>query len=869
MLLINKFLKMKQKKLEGASSWLMLLCVLVIITSSRLKAEVVPIWNDDSTEKVIDVGTYESFNSVLFLERDTSLMDNVDSESNSLFNLELTTGDPEIRCKDIVKEICGGEDGVNVDSFNVTITQGENVTITYFLWDISFYADPGAWIHNAFANPDEYLVEPGDFFPIGNTRVIAFARNSFGTSTCSFFVRVSVNSLGNENDADCDGVSTDIDCDDNDASVMTTNENDADCDGVVTEDDCDDNDASITTSNKEDSDGDGVNDCDDICEGSNDMMDTDNDGIPDGCDDCEDVDEDGVCAVDDCDDNDASVGSNANDMDCDGVPTDEDCDDNDPDVTTTETPECTIIGTDNVNLENGNTVIGDVCLMPNADVIPTFYFNTVSTGDSPDVTVNDGETLVLNGQVFEKIEVKEGGTLTFTESNIFINELKTEKHTTIKFADCANVFINKKLELQEYSNFNPEMNNVTLFVDDNVLIKKGSSVSAHIYANTHEIKAEGDKNYPIYMKGMFVAKKVEGKKYVTWEGSAYCSPCPIEIPEPTVTCECNGGLVEVTFYYDGALSDLSTNSGTIADNTGGIFTVSNNGVNLEKNLEISTGGNTAEIHTSCSQDILGVTFPGGINVIGYIDSEGNVSSVDGCEQAVVCDCDGKIVEMTVVYGGSGVVNITVGDDENGNNPIQSFDDVKNGDVLIADKVGDIGNWWYWSVNGTVDASIHTSCSDDILGNVDADKSDFGDFGAYPDPADGDNGTFLVVSHTDDKGNVCSIPIPDNTAGRSGNTSAKGSDVVSKDEFNKENPKVDINVKSWPNPTRDNFNIRITSNNLKELVKVQVLNIMGQTVISDSFNTNQDYKFGNKLESGLYFVKVSQGENLQTLKLMKY
>ena len=41
---------------------------------------------------------------------------------------------------------------------------------------------------------------------------------------------VSTNTI----DADCDGVPTGIDCDDNDASVTSTNINDADCDGVPT-----------------------------------------------------------------------------------------------------------------------------------------------------------------------------------------------------------------------------------------------------------------------------------------------------------------------------------------------------------------------------------------------------------------------------------------------------------------------------------------------------------------------------------------------------------------------------------------------------------------------------------------------------------
>ncbi len=55
----------------------------------------------------------------------------------------------------------------------------------------------------------------------------------------------------NPMDKDCDGVHVDIDCDDNDPNVTTTNVNDADCDGVPTDIDCDDNDPTVTTTNEE------------------------------------------------------------------------------------------------------------------------------------------------------------------------------------------------------------------------------------------------------------------------------------------------------------------------------------------------------------------------------------------------------------------------------------------------------------------------------------------------------------------------------------------------------------------------------------------------------------------------------------------
>ena len=46
-------------------------------------------------------------------------------------------------------------------------------------------------------------------------------------------------------DADCDGVPVDSDCDDTDANITNTSENDADCDLVITADDCDDTDPAI------------------------------------------------------------------------------------------------------------------------------------------------------------------------------------------------------------------------------------------------------------------------------------------------------------------------------------------------------------------------------------------------------------------------------------------------------------------------------------------------------------------------------------------------------------------------------------------------------------------------------------------------
>ena len=63
-------------------------------------------------------------------------------------------------------------------------------------------------------------------------------------------------------DADCDGVLTDDDCNDEDPELFDA-ANDVDCDGVLSEDDCDDTDPSLTP---EDADLDGFSTCSGDCD---------------------------------------------------------------------------------------------------------------------------------------------------------------------------------------------------------------------------------------------------------------------------------------------------------------------------------------------------------------------------------------------------------------------------------------------------------------------------------------------------------------------------------------------------------------------------------------------------------------------------
>ncbi|NND12279.1 MAG: T9SS type A sorting domain-containing protein [Flavobacteriaceae bacterium] len=854
---------------------------------------------------------------------------------------------------------------------------------------------------------------------------------------------------------------------------------------------------------------------------------------------------------------------------------------------TEEVPDCALIATDEVHLHGDNDVIGNVCVtdengdiklhdeshvdgavkadevdidndssagsimeMP-ADVeIPQFYYNTLCDDASIEVVVDKDDTVELTGNNYKRVEIKEGATVTFTQENIFICELKTDKGVTLNFAECANLIIDKDVEFDEYTNFNPQMNQVSMFVDGNVRVKKGSSISSHIHVNDNVIKTEGDDGKEILMKGVFIAKKIEGK-HTTWQGNGYCDPCPVEVPPTVADCECDGGINEVTFSYPGELSDLSTddsdatitdngdgtftiasndggklsdpeifvngisagefhascsdnlleeyysegivvveyidvegsvisietcpynppvpdceckggmvsvtftymgsetlstNSGVITNNGDGTYTVSDNGEKLDGNLEIYVGGNTAEIHTSCSQDIVGVNFAG-VTVIAHTDTEGNMTTLDGCFQAPVpdCGCEGGIVEVSFSYGGElsdlttnddnafftdngdgtftldtyngeklsnpdifvngvdagefhsscsqnllenvygqgivvveyvdeegsvtsietcpfdqpgqdcecdgGIVSITFEypgelSDLSSNDSDATITDNGDGTFTIASNDGDKLNNPDMFINGTDVGELHASCSDNLLGVVLGDitvisyiDKEGGELsietcpvececsggllevtfaydgagvptsnsGSVTDNNDGtytvyDNGVKLekdleittalgmaeihtscsqdilgvtfsggvtVIEHVDSNGSVCSINFDGGVKRQGAGTTSKGGDVKAQDELIIETPKVEFAVRSWPNPSQNDFNIRISTDNTVDPIKVQVFDITGKTVHIDSIDSNMNYRFGNELGSGLYFVKVAQGNNVKTLRLMKY
>jgi hypothetical protein len=151
--------------------------------------------------------------------------------------------------------------------------------------------------------------------------------------------------------------------------------------------------------------------------------------------------------------------------------------------------------------------------------------------------------MTLSGDVYDKVDIKEGATVIFTESNIFIDDLKTKKDITIEFSGCTYLYINKSLKFEKNITFNTLGHKVVIYVDDKIEIKEGGYVNANMYANNKEIKVKGKNDNPTNMIGMFIASKIKGEDYVNWEMDTSCITCPPPTGRPYILG--NDNLIDI------------------------------------------------------------------------------------------------------------------------------------------------------------------------------------------------------------------------------------------------------------------------------------------------------------------------------------
>ncbi len=124
-------------------------------------------------------------------------------------------------------------------------------------------------------------------------------------------------------------------------------------------------------------------------------------------------------------------------------------------------------------------------------------------------------------------------------------------------------------------------------------------------------------------------------------------------------------------------------------------------------------------------------------------------------------------------------------------------------------------------------------------------------------------TFIV---TDANGcsSTASISIATLTAARVSTAAASTSVTATPDATLMSNT---LKMSSYPNPTTSTFKL-LAEGKSNEKINIIVMSEDGRTVFQTAGITNKIYAFGSSFVRGLYIIKVIQGNNLQTLKVIK-
>ena len=73
----------------------------------------------------------------------------------------------------------------------------------------------------------------------------------------------------------------------------------------------------------------------------------------------------------------------------------------------------------------------------------------------------------------------------------------------------------------------------------------------------------------------------------------------------------------------------------------------------------------------------------------------------------------------------------------------------------------------------------------------------------------------------------------------------------------------------PNPSRNHFVLNIKGGDLSEKLKLKVTDIFGRTVEQrEGLSTNITLTIGGNYHPGLYFARVTQGNEAKTITLIK-
>jgi len=191
----------------------------------------------------------------------------------------------------------------------------------------------------------------------------------------------------------------------------------------------------------------------------------------------------------------------------------------------------TFVKANTINVFSGSSVANKILNAANI-ALPIFEHNT-QCGAGQSLNIPDNVNFTITGSQYKGITIGKNSTVTFLSSNINLENIYTKENATIKFASpCVRLKICKKMQLGINNSFNPEGKDVIAFVQQDVTIQGGSTVTADIYMNGGKMTV---KNAPAVdhniMTGLFIVNILESGENTDWYWNPSCaSVCHTTLP---------------------------------------------------------------------------------------------------------------------------------------------------------------------------------------------------------------------------------------------------------------------------------------------------------------------------------------------------
>ncbi len=166
----------------------------------------------------------------------------------------------------------------------------------------------------------------------------------------------------------------------------------------------------------------------------------------------------------------------------------------------------------------------------------------VPAGNFKNLTIKKGVIATVNGSDYGNISIEEGAVVTFTSSNINLEELtigkgKNNGTTTVIFTNPGSVKVSKKVMVEEDCNVNVGGPKITFYLGDNNPDKekftvKGDNtlITLNIMIPKGKLMVDGhDRN--IIMTGWYIVEELEGggkNQNITWNKYDCSPPAPLQ-----------------------------------------------------------------------------------------------------------------------------------------------------------------------------------------------------------------------------------------------------------------------------------------------------------------------------------------------------